>query len=271
MSLEADAEQGVTEVETAPEPETVAEEGAAAEAAETAETKDEAPAETEEGAKSKEVPPWAEKRFGELTKQKHDAIKRAEEAEARAKALQALVDAGVGKTEEDEPQGREAPNGKTFLTDDELEARAAQIAETRAKAKAFNDRCNSAYEAGEKAFGDKWDGAIKNLRLAGLINEGDLSFLEAALETEAPERVLHALGTDPDEALRIANLSPMKRAIEMDRLATKLGKPVAPPERRAPPPVETVEGAGSPGFDPENCSMEEFEKWRAAQEAKRRA
>jgi hypothetical protein len=111
------------------------------------------------------------------------------------------------------------------------------LAEQRAAAQAFDGRCNAAYDAGEKAFGDQWSASIKNLGMAGLVSPTDTAFLEAALATDAPEQVLHALGQDPDEAMRIAALPPMKRAIEMDRLATKLAKPAAPPERKAPPPV----------------------------------
>lgn len=186
--------------------------------------------------------PWFQKRISEVTAKRHEAETRAEKAERERDALKELL--ASGRTEDE--------GGRTY-TEAELKAEAARIAEEKvsqdrqlAAQQQFNARCNTVVEDGQKAFGAAFDTAIGNLNMAGVINDRDTSFIEAALETESPALVLKHLGDDPDEAVRIASLSPVQRGIQLERLASKLTaaapKPQPAPLSKAPPPIAPVAG-----------------------------
>jgi hypothetical protein len=82
--------QDLAAAEPVIEPEESAEEGAAAETTETPEVPAEPSAEPEP--KSKDVPAWVQKRFDEMTRQRHQEREAREQAEAKAEALQALIE-----------------------------------------------------------------------------------------------------------------------------------------------------------------------------------
>lgn len=115
----------------------------------------------------------------------------------------------------------------------------AQIAE-------FNRQCNSAAAEGRTAYAD-FDarvGALKQLVDNNNPSEvlGYNQFLSAALETGAASTVLHALGGDLDEAARILALPPVRMAVELTKLATKVEE-----EKKlsgAPRPIRPVGGRG---------------------------
>jgi hypothetical protein len=258
MTIETEAPQGLAEAEPVIQPEEAADAGPAPEASETPEPAAEAQPEP-----AKQTP-WWQKRIDEVTKQKYDANARAEKAEAEAASMRLLLEAqgaDLRPTDDDAPPA----DGRKY-TQAELDKIAEDKARVIADRRAFDARANAAYDAGETAFGkDAFASAIGNLRSAGVISAQDIGFLEAALETDAPEKVLHALGQDPDEAMRIAGLPLGRRAIELDRLAQKLNAKAPPETRKAPPPVTPIEGSADPAFDPEKASMAEFIKWRESQ------
>jgi hypothetical protein len=253
MSDQTEAEQGLADAEPVIQPVDDADAGVA-ETTET-QTTDETPAqnaeaETAEPEKPKQTP-WWQKRIDEVTKQKYEERQAREKIEAENKALRLLLEAGGT----DPATATEA--APATLTQDDIDKRAAELVAVRT----FNQKCDEAFDAGAKAHPD-FAAAIKNLNMAGVIRADNIEFLQAALDTDAPDQVLYALGNDPDEALRIANLSVGRRAIEMNKIAERLSKPAASPARKAPPPIAPIEGAGAPGFDPETAPMAEFIKWR---------
>jgi hypothetical protein len=206
--------------------------------------------------------PWWQKRIDEVTKKRYESDARAERAENEARALRALLEANGADLSPTESDAAPA-NGRTY-TEAELNTIAEQKAGQIAAAQSFNAQCNGVYEAGEKAFPDFAE-AISNLGMVGAISAHDTSFLQAAFETDAPEKVLHALGKDPDEAARIMALSPTRRAIEMDRLATKL---TAAPKARvsgAPAPITPIDASAKPAFDPADPGVSDAE-WMAWRE-----
>lgn len=252
MTDQTDVPQDVAEAEPVIRPDEQADQGAATDQAEAPEA--EPQAQDQDPAPEPDKPkqtPWWQKRIDEVTKQRYEASGRADKAENEAKALRALLEAqGSDVGSLDTPAG---PMG---------EADVQRAAEKLVAQQTFNARCNAVVDAGEKAFGQDFNAAISNLRSAGLVTEHDMTFIADALETDAPEQVLHILGQDPDEAMRIASLTPGRRAIEMNKIAERAAKPAASPARRAPPPIAPLEGVGSPAFDPETAPMAEFLKWR---------
>lgn len=74
------------------------------------------------------------------------------------------------------------------------------------------------------------------------------------------------LGKNPQEAARLASLSPSVAAIQMGRMAERLKAPPRRTASSAPPPVGPVTGGGgSTEKDPEKMSFAEYRKWRMGQ------
>lgn len=91
----------------------------------------------------------------------------------------------------------------------------------------------------------------------------------AIQEAESGPDVLYYLGQNPDEAARIATLSPTRQAIEIGRIETRLetdDEPV-PPKRTtaAPEPPKRVSGRGTPDRPIEKMSYEEYKAHRRKQ------
>lgn len=87
---------------------------------------------------------------------------------------------------------------------------------------------------------------------------------DAIVASAVGHEVAYYLGRNKQEAARIANLPPLRQAMEIARLEGKVANP-----RRAssaPPPPRTVTGGATPARDPVNAgSYEEYVKLRRAQ------
>lgn len=124
----------------------------------------------------------------------------------------------------------------------EVDRLANERAQALADRAAFNAACNSAAQEGRKIFPD-FDASVAEL--AKVVDRSDAasrqaydSFLEAALETGEAPKIIYALGRDLNEAMRIMELSPIKRAAELAALAgADLGQ-----VSNLPKPIVTVQG-----------------------------
>lgn len=204
----------------------------------------EAEEEPEAPAKKDQTPEWARRRFSTLAQQRDAAADRAAAAEARAAAAEALLAAQGGKVD-GEPESA-APKDRVY-TQAELDAQVATQAKALAEQTAFNAQCNTLFEVGATEFGEEaFDANLQNLRDVGVISQSDLGFVQDAMETEAPAKVLYHLGQNPEEAVKIAGMSAAKRAVALDRLATQLATPkpkTAKPLSKAPAPIAPVGSA----------------------------
>lgn len=218
--------------------------------------------------------PWFQKRIDELTAKRHEEARAREAAEERAREAQAALAVLLqGQQPPEAEQGQQPQNRQPQqppaqpLTQDQIRAEAARIV----AAERFDTACNDVFQKGKAEFQD-FETSIKTLGAAGVIDNQNPQFLQAALETEAPHKVLQHLGKNPEEAMRIASMNPIKQAIELDRLAQKLAKPAPKPVSRAPEPISPVSGNGGDDSGPsENDSMDDFVAKRNAQREARRA
>lgn len=81
---------------------------------------------------------------------------------------------------------------------------------------------------------------------------------------KGPELAYH-LGNHPEEAERIARLSPVMQAAELGKLEARMTTQKPASITNAPSPVEPVAGGGDSSVkDPENMTMDEFIAWRNA-------
>ena len=215
-----------------------------------------------------------QRRINEITAQKYAAQREAKaERDARlaaeAKAEELL--SRISKTPATTPDPA-APAVDPKVTEAEIDRRATEKAELLARAKVCNDACNNIVDAGKKEFKD-WDATVANLRMVGAIGpDVPADFLETAIELKDPQKILHYLGSNLDEAERIVKSSPKKMAMEMARIEAALNAPVAPAPApalsNAPAPVAPIAGVAKPGAldinDP-NLTTEQFMELRTKQ------
>jgi len=186
-----------------------------------------------------ETPAWVQRRIDQLTREKHEERRKRE-------ALEAQI-AQPAETIPEKP-----------LTQEQIEARASQIAQTQLKQAKFDEACNTAYTKGKTEFKDFDD----TLRTFGMLGGLTPEFLEVATDLPDGHKVLYALGKNPDEASRVMSLPPLKMAAELARMADKLGKPAPTSVSSAPAPITPVDGSSRVEKDPEKMSTEEWMRWR---------
>lgn len=160
-----------------------------------------------------------------------------------------------------------APAGG-FRTQAEFDAAVQQAAQARVAADVFNAQCNATFEKGVASYKDDFKGAVANLQSVGVMNR---DVLDLVLATDDPAKVLFELGSDPDKASRLLDMTPAQRAIEVAKMAVTKKAPA--PISNAPPPVKTVEGSarvsGEPGDDDDDAAW--FAKRNAQIAARNRA
>ena len=185
--------------------------------------------------------PWFQKRIGELTREKYEARREAEEA--RREAAQIREQIAQGDT-------TQQPIGDVQTL---IQREAARIVSEQR----FNESCNKVYETGAKEFKD-FDASVSNLQMVGVNRD----FLELATASDVGAKLLHHLGTNLDEAARIASLSPVQMARAMTLLEVELGKTPVKKVSGAPAPIATIGASKSVSKNPDEMSFEEFSKWR---------
>lgn len=254
----------------------VAVEEAAVKAAEVAKAADEAKAkeaaEAEAKAKEEEKPKQPEKdwRDKELAK-KHAQIKEKErllaEKEQQIKDLEAIA-ARIRKEEgEAAAQRGELPPVSPAAPPSRFESDVKAEAERIVKEREFQANLAAMEAKGRETYKEGFEKSIENLRLLGGF---DPETLNKILATDDPSKVLHDLGTNPNEYHRIMELAPDKRGVEL----TKMAMTAAPKPRlsEAPAPVETVGGRGGSNANEElrdDLSDEEWNRIRDKQERAR--
>jgi len=213
----------------------------------------------EQESQSSKTPAWVERRFAEMTRSRHEAERRAEAAERDLKNAMALAQAKLGEGEQTQQSGHQI---QPVSEDERISKAAAQMVETQR----FNDRANEVYAVGVKEHPD-FDVSLKNLGMLGATPD----FFKSIVELDDAHKVLHALGSNPEEAARILALPPLKQGRELERLASKPApakgkKPVS----NAPDPISSrVDGSGSKAVDLDNSSIDDFMKARNSQSRKR--
>lgn len=213
----------------APTPEAATEEAAATEANAEASAAAETNAQKEDGRKN----PWYLKRIGKLSAQNDELQQRLAilEAERASGGADAAAEDGASAT-------------TANLSAADIERLAEQKANQKLAQQAFDRACNTTYEAGTKKHGQAFGESVKQLG-AAVGPQAFRGVLEIATDLDAGADVIYHLGNNPDEAARIASLSPTKQATELARLEAKLTAP--PPPKKlpsAPPPVDAINGRG---------------------------
>lgn len=167
----------------------------------------------------------------------------------------------------------------------EAKAREEQArTEDQKQAREFMNR-EQTFAASVEDYDEVADAALGTL--AELSGPGTRSVSQAIVASEHGPELLYYLGQNPEEAQRIANLSPTRAVMALGRLETQLAKQedenpdkegtTQPPVSRAPKPISPVKKpAAAPAFDPNDekqaltMTPEEWAKRRRSQLQRRK-
>lgn len=201
-----------------------------------------------------------EKKEAKTDKEKERVQKRIDRLTAKNKTLEAEKDQLV-------KQLAAAKEGKETFTAEDMEARAKEIATAEVDQREFSNMCarlNKAANKLDKDFDDKIDEVTKEV---GKIPSQMISVLD---DLDNGAQILVYFADDVDEFERVKDLSITKMAIEITKLATKLGEKKLNLPSKAPAPIDPIKSAKKVDAvltGKEN--MEDFVRKRNAQAAKR--
>lgn len=234
-----------------------------------------------------------------FTQQELDAI--VEKRVARAKrsqdrdldsVVEAKVAAKLAAIQPPKPTADEAPKRENFESyEDYIRADARYVAKEELKAgreaqtnaeqekhkqereKTITDRYSSAVEKAATQYEDFEDNFTSLLRMS-IPTEVAVQMREAIAESDQAPELLHYLATNPQDAQRIAKLSPTRAAAEIGKLETKL-QPAPVPAKpasvsRAPAPIEPLAGGVSAVSDKAPDDPDEYKRWHDERERAKR-
>lgn len=218
-----------------------------------------------------------------FTQEELDAILEKRLAKERRKYIQAQRRIGeltAQVPKKDEPgKSDDAPKRESFESYEEyLEAKAAYRAEKAAE-KLLAERENltrkQREELEEKERADTWAkrqklGREKYKDFDDVVGNDEVpitkAMAEAIMEADLGYEVAYYLGKHPEEAERIADLSPARQAVEIGKLEAKLSESPKPKASQAPEPISPVKGGGvADGSLNDDLPMSEWIKRRQKQ------
>lgn len=204
--------------------------------------------------KTNKTPEWVQRRFNEMTVARREAERKADAADLEVQTYRRLLEA----TQRGEQVDPNQPVVKAPVNDDERIQQAAQKLNAE---QSFNARCNTVFDAG-KAELPGFEESVKNLGMIGISQD----FLNGLVGLDDAHKVIHALGSDPDEAIRILSLPPLQQGRELERIASKAPARVTKPVSNAPEPISTRVDTGAPsGKSLDSMSLDEFMAARNSQ------
>ena len=144
------------------------------------------------------------------------------------------------------------------------------LAKEIAKIEKVTERANGIAADGKKRFGAEFGSAVQTLsREAGAMFDQygrPTGFGEAVLSADDPTAVINYLGSDPDLAAELADLTPIQQARRILKIENELGKPKEPIRSNAPKPITPVKSAmRDDGGVSDNLSIDEWIKRRNKQ------
>lgn len=222
--------------------------------------------ETPEKSKDDDLPAGVRKSIARATRQKHDAIRRAEAAEAKLsefeKRLAAIENPPKPRPQLDEFETREAYEDALFEWRDEQSQRQAESAQPKQEQQEspvdpdLVEDWSESVQAAKSTYTD-FESVALNPNLPVSPEMGSI-----LMEMDRGADVLYQLGKTPDEAARIAQLPPLAAARELGKIEATLGQHKPKPSSKAPPPIDPVGGTADATIDPEKLPFDEYVKWR---------
>ena len=230
----------------------------------------------------------AKDRINQLTREKYDWIKRAKKAEAETAELKKEQPKDPDELTPAKAHGPDKPRIEDF---ENYEAYIETLGSWSASKTLAENAEKSAQDTEEDKRDQREAGLLARIDVfkeshpdfEKLVFDKDLkispAMKEACMNTEHSAELLYYLGRHPDEAARIAVLSPFATAMELGKIEAGLKietPPDDPVEKKdegadkkttkkisdAPEPIELVGGAGVINKDPGEMTNEEYRRWR---------
>lgn len=161
-------------------------------------------------------------------------------------------------------QGGSTEQEQSRLTSEDVERHAREIVEMER----FNAKCNDIAEQGKKAYKGDFDKALATLAQATgplFTPKGKPEPLMAAIldAADKPHQIIHYLGTNPEVAEDLADLSPLKQAKRIAQIERDLSE--KPKASNAPKPLQPVKAAATSAAPDPKKDPEAWIKWRNEQ------
>lgn len=159
-------------------------------------------------------------------------------------------------------QLRSQPRQEQTEHEQPTEDRIRQEAKRMVEIERINARCDDIVAEGVKKF-KGFDNSVKAIQEeAPLFDQrgAPTALLEAVLDADKPAELLHYLGSNPDLAAELADLSPVRQAKRIGQIELEMREAKKP--SGAPKPLEPVKQASSVKKSPAEMSDAEYAKWR---------
>ena len=190
----------------------------------------------------------------QLTKAQRNNGRLSQQAQTLEQQLQQFQQ---NPQERQEPQPREVvlslaqQMAQQMREQETLQASVKKVMSEGQKLAGFDEACNTVNE--EIAFYE---------------NGRPTAFLDAVMDSDAPAKLLHYLGSNPDLAAELADLKPAQLGRRIERIEAQMNaKPAGKPVSNAPAPAKPIGASRSQG-SPENMSQAEYEAFRKSQGAR---
>ena len=237
------------------------------------ETAEEQPSEAEgDEPKPKKPGGGFQKRISELTREKHEAIRRAERAEQMAEQAMSLAKPKPAETAaDDEPRPDQFTKYEDFVT-----AKAEWKADQRVKATLDGFQKQAGAVDQEKARVERARNFATQAKTQGKAIEGfedALSYVQSEdfpmtpaigeylLDADHKAAMVKYLADNEDEALRISRLSPVAAVKELAKVEARFSAKPKPKTSSAPPPPATVSGGAAAPQTIERMDHKGVLKW----------
>lgn len=201
-----------------------------------------------------------QKRISELTREKHEAARRAEAAEERERRLLALVEKANGGTVQQPSEDAEPRQEQFTKYEDYVRALARYDAAQAAKTVLDGHQKKAGEADSEKARVARVTAFAEEVKRQGKEIEGVEEALETVrsdgfpmtpaiaeylLDADHKAALVKYLADNDDEAYRISRLSEIAQVKELAKVEARLASKPKPKTSSAPPPPATVSGGAA--------------------------
>ncbi len=210
------------------------------------------------------------RRIDRLTRSKY-------QSEAERTQLQREIDQLRGHDGQRRDDGSDSDE-RAAPSREDLQRQAREMVE----AERINARCDDVAAKGEASFPDFGEKVIELGQELPLFDQrGPTQIMKAILDSDDPAALIYHLGSNPDEAAELADMSPRQQLRQLIKIEAQIDsappptqqnaqsqqQPAAAPKvSKAPPPVQpNRSAAGDVAKDPSKMSDAEYFAWRKTQ------
>jgi hypothetical protein len=219
--------------------------------------------------------PGVQKRIDELTRQRHEAERRASELEQRLQQLQSGTQTS-GQAPATKPDPRQFEDyGDYVAALTKYEAAQMLSARDQQQAQALQQQRQQLTQQAEQARAEAWTERQAAVRQALPDYDAVMSAAanvhvsqavqEAILDSDRGPELAYHLAKNPQLAQQLSGMSARQVDREIGRLEERLARPAPPPVSKAPPPLKPLTGSGAAAKDPSQMTDAEYRAWRLSQ------